>query len=99
MSEMTAEEQREARRAEFGKYVAKGPIDIGGVRAFNKDDAVPAGHVDGYDRPILEPTGDGDLVDSGRTEHIDPVVDRSLVDEVGASSPAEKPSKTEKPES
>lgn len=35
-----------AQAKEYGTYVALGPIDIGGVRAFNKGDAVPVGHVD-----------------------------------------------------
>jgi len=42
----TAEELREAQRAEYGVYVAVGPIDINGARAFNAGDAVPTSHVD-----------------------------------------------------
>lgn len=42
----TAEELREAQRAEYGVYVATQPIDINGVRAFNEGDAVPVSHVD-----------------------------------------------------
>ena len=43
---VTAEELREAQRAEYGVYVATQPIDINGVRAFNVGDAVPVSHVD-----------------------------------------------------
>lgn len=32
--------------AEYGTYVAKGPIEVGGVRAFNEGDPVPKSHVD-----------------------------------------------------
>jgi hypothetical protein len=42
----TAAELREATRAEYGQYVAVVPIDIGGARAFNVGDAVPASHVE-----------------------------------------------------
>lgn len=42
----TAEELREAQRAEYGVYVAVTPIDISGARAFNPGDPVPASHVD-----------------------------------------------------
>ena len=43
---VTAEELREAQAKEYGTYVALGPIDINGVRAFNEGDAVPVSHVD-----------------------------------------------------
>jgi hypothetical protein len=42
----TAEELREAQRAEYGVYVATVPIDINGARAFNVGDAVPVSHVE-----------------------------------------------------
>lgn len=45
MSEMTMEDLRKAQVAEYGKYVAKEPIHINGVRAFNTGDPVPVGHV------------------------------------------------------
>lgn len=41
----TAEDLRAAQVEEWGQYVATGPIDIGGVRAFNTGDPVPADHV------------------------------------------------------
>jgi hypothetical protein len=46
MSEMTAEQYAEAQAKEYGKYVAKEPIDLGGARAFNTGDPVPVGHVE-----------------------------------------------------
>lgn len=42
----TAEELRDAQRAEYGTYVALVPIDINGARAFNPGDAVPVSHVE-----------------------------------------------------
>ncbi len=42
----TVEELREAQALEFGKFVAKGPIDINGARAFNAGDPVPVSHVE-----------------------------------------------------
>ena len=42
----TAEELREAQAKEYGTFVAVEPINIGGARAFNVGDPVPAGHVD-----------------------------------------------------
>lgn len=42
----TAEDHAKALAAEWGTYVALGPIYIDGVRAFNKGHAVPASHVD-----------------------------------------------------
>jgi hypothetical protein len=42
----TVEEFRKEQAAEWGVYTANGPIYIGGVRAFNKGDAVPKAHVD-----------------------------------------------------
>lgn len=44
--ERTVEEYRKEAEAEWGTYKAKGPIDIGGVRAFNVGEAVPKSHVD-----------------------------------------------------
>lgn len=41
-----ADDHRAALAAEYGKWVAIEPIDIGGARAFNVGDAVPNGHVD-----------------------------------------------------
>lgn len=70
---------REARRAEYSRYVATEAIDILGVRAFNEGDPVPVGHVEGYDRPEVV-----DGVPTGRTEHIDPVVDSDYVKKVTA---------------
>jgi len=35
-----------AQAAEYSKYVAKEPINIGGARAFNPGDPVPTGHVE-----------------------------------------------------
>lgn len=43
----TAAQYREALGAEWGVYVASGPIDINGARAFNAGDPVPVSHVDG----------------------------------------------------
>lgn len=43
---VTADDAQKAREDEYGKYVAKGPIFIGGARAFNAGDAVPVGHVE-----------------------------------------------------
>ncbi len=42
----TVDEYLAAQRAEWGQYVAAGPIDIGTARAFNEGDPVPASHVD-----------------------------------------------------
>lgn len=39
------EEHRSAQAQEYGTYVAAEKIDIGGARAFNPGDAVPASHV------------------------------------------------------
>lgn len=38
-------QRRREQEAEYGKYVANQSIDIFGVRAFNKGDPVPVGHV------------------------------------------------------
>ena len=47
MSEtMTAADAATAIAAEYGTYVAAGPINIDGVRAFNEGDPVPVSHVD-----------------------------------------------------
>lgn len=40
------DDYREAQVAEWGKYRAAKPIYIGGARAFNEGDPVPASHVD-----------------------------------------------------
>lgn len=42
----TAEELREAQAKEYSQYVALGPIDINGARAFNEGDPVPASHIE-----------------------------------------------------
>lgn len=42
----TAAQFREALGQEWGQYVAAGPIDIDGARAFNAGDPVPASHVE-----------------------------------------------------
>jgi hypothetical protein len=41
-----ADDHRAALAAEYGKWVAVEPIDIGGARAFNVGDPVPVGHVE-----------------------------------------------------
>lgn len=41
----TPEDFAAAQVAEYSKYVAKEPIDIGGARAFNPGDPVPASSV------------------------------------------------------
>lgn len=46
-SPKTAEELHAAQVKEYGQYVAVDKIDLHGVRAFNKGDAVPVGHVEG----------------------------------------------------
>lgn len=45
-TEQTVEEYKAAQSAEWGRYVAAENIDIGGARAFNAGDPVPASHVD-----------------------------------------------------
>ena len=42
----TALELAEEQRVEYGTYVALGPIDIDGARAFNTGDPVPVSHVE-----------------------------------------------------
>ena len=42
----TAAELRSALGEEYGQFVAVVPIDIGGGRAFNPGDPVPASHVE-----------------------------------------------------
>lgn len=44
-SPVTAAQFREALGEEYGQYVAAGPINIDGARAFNAGDPVPASHV------------------------------------------------------
>lgn len=47
MSEsVTAADVAAAIAAEYGTYVAAGPINIDGARAFNEGDPVPVSHVD-----------------------------------------------------
>lgn len=46
MSVMTVEELAAAQAAEYGEYVADGPIVLGGARAFNDGDPVPKSHVE-----------------------------------------------------
>lgn len=41
----SVDEYREAQVAEWSQYVAAEPIFIGGARAFNAGDPVPASHV------------------------------------------------------
>jgi hypothetical protein len=41
-----ARELEAAQAKEYGTYVAAGPIDVLGVRAFNTGDPVPVGHVE-----------------------------------------------------
>lgn len=46
MSEpVTAEDVRAAQQDEYGQYVAATTIYLGGARAFNEGDPVPASHV------------------------------------------------------
>lgn len=42
----TAEEHAKALEAEWGTYVALGPIHVNGARAFNEGHAVPVSHVE-----------------------------------------------------
>lgn len=44
---LTAEEHQAAIAKEYGQYVAVSTIYIGGARAFNTGDPVPASHVSG----------------------------------------------------
>jgi hypothetical protein len=44
---VTVEDREKERAAEYGTYVATGPILIDGARAFNAGDPVPASHVSG----------------------------------------------------
>lgn len=83
MSEMTAEAWAEAHAAEYSKYVATEAINLGGARAFNIDDPVPRGHVDGYDRPEVV---DGEA--TGKTERVEPVVRLDQVKRVPAAKKA-----------
>lgn len=85
MPEQTAETHAEAIKREYSKYEATELILIGGVPAFAKGDRVPAGHVDGFDRPTVDENGHYD----GGTEHIDPVVHADYVKRVTAP-PAKK---------
>lgn len=49
---ITAAQYAEALGTEWGTYVAVGPIDINGVRAFNAGDPVPVSHVEREDAPV-----------------------------------------------
>lgn len=40
------EEYQQLQAAEYGQFVANKPINIGGARAFNVGDPVPASHVE-----------------------------------------------------
>ena len=42
-------EQAMVRAVEYGVFVARGPIDIGGARAYNRGDAVPVSVVERFD--------------------------------------------------
>jgi hypothetical protein len=46
---VTAEQLREAQVKEYGQYVALGPIDHDGARAYNAGDPVPTSNVDRWD--------------------------------------------------
>jgi hypothetical protein len=48
----TADDAERAALAEWGVYVALEAIDIGGVRAFNRGEAVPVSHVE---RGVVSP--------------------------------------------
>lgn len=49
MADLTdVEAYRKALADDYSQYVAVDTIDIGGVRAFNRGDAVPASHVAQY---------------------------------------------------
>lgn len=45
LEDMTLEEFKAAQSHEWGQYIAKAPINLDNVRAFNAGDPVPAGHV------------------------------------------------------
>lgn len=47
-----ADDYEAQQAAEWGKYVATEVIYIGGARAFNPGDPVPASHVDREDPPV-----------------------------------------------
>lgn len=42
----TSDDFQKKQEAEWSRWVAKEPINIGGARAFNPGDPVPASHVD-----------------------------------------------------
>lgn len=42
----TAEDHAKALEAEWGVYVALGPVHVNGARAFNRGHAVPVSHVE-----------------------------------------------------
>jgi hypothetical protein len=52
-----ADDHRAALAAEYGRWVAVEPIDIGGARAFNVGDPVPVGHVESGVVPKSAVTG------------------------------------------
>lgn len=84
--------ESKARTEQYGKYRARGPIDILGVRAFNAGDPVPITHVEGGVRQVADNYYDQGKVltrldDTGQPLTVDqaygPVVDRDQVYEVG----------------
>lgn len=83
MSDQTAEAWEAAHQAEYSKYTADGPIDIGGVHAFNNGDSVPIGHVEGYDAPEVV-----DGTPTGKTVRVEPVVRSDQVKQVTAKKSA-----------
>jgi hypothetical protein len=48
MSEPTIEDYAKAQEAEYGTYLANGPIFHDGARAYNANDPVPVSNVDTY---------------------------------------------------
>lgn len=45
---VTAEDRRDAVIREYSQYVATQPIDVGGARAYNEGDPVPAANVEAH---------------------------------------------------
>jgi hypothetical protein len=92
-----AEADRLERIKEYGKYRAKVPIDLNGVRAFNVGDPVPISHVESWDREVQTTKYDpetgqhvpqtrmvnGREVAVTHTEAVRPVVFREDVYQVG----------------
>lgn len=84
--------ESKARTEQYGKYRARGPIDLNGARAFNAGDAVPITHVEGGVRQVADNYYDQGKVltrldSDGQPKTVDqafgPVVDRADVYEVG----------------